>query len=92
MDEAEIGENSIIGALCFIKAKEVIPPRSMVVGNPSRIVKEVSDDMINWKSEGTKLYQSLAKEYNETLKECEPLTEIESSNFENDYDYKIWKK
>lgn len=92
MDEAEIGDNSIIGALCFIKAKEVIPPRSMVVGNPSRIIKEVSDDMIKWKSEGTKLYQSLAKEYNNYLTPCEPLTEVRSDTIETDFDYKIWKK
>lgn len=92
MDEAEIGDNSIIGALCFIKAKEVIPPRSMVVGNPSKIIKEVSDEMIKWKSEGTKLYQSLAKEYNNNLTPCEPLTEERSDSIETDFDYKIWKK
>lgn len=92
MDEAIIGDNSIIGALCFIKAKEIIPARSMVVGNPSKIIKEVSDEMINWKSEGTKLYQTLAKEYNEHLQECEPLRELNDDINEIGYDYKIWKK
>ena len=41
MDEVRIGENSIIGALTFIKAGEVIPAKSLVVGNPGKIVKEV---------------------------------------------------
>ena len=59
MDEVRIGDNSIIGALTFIKAGEVIPAKSLVVGNPGKVVKEVTDEMIAWKSKGTQLYQSL---------------------------------
>lgn len=76
MDDAEIGDESIIGALCFIKAKTKIPPRSLVVGNPGKIIKQVSDEMIAWKTKGTELYQSLPKDLYESLKECEPLREI----------------
>ena len=53
MDEVIIGDNSIIGALTFIKAGGNIPPRSLVVGNPGKVVKEVTDEMINWKTKGT---------------------------------------
>ncbi|MFM7757649.1 MAG: transferase hexapeptide repeat family protein, partial [Crocinitomicaceae bacterium] len=59
MDDVEIGDESIIGALSFVSANTVIPARSLVVGNPAKVVKEVSDEMIAWKTEGTKLYQSL---------------------------------
>lgn len=92
MDEVKIGANSIIGALCFIKSGEIIPEKSLVVGNPHKIVREVSDDMIAWKTEGTLLYQTLAKEYNEHLKPCEPLTVPNNSSGEIPFDYKRWSK
>lgn len=75
MDEVELGDECIVGALCFIKQGEKIPARSLVVGNPSKIIKQVSDEMIAWKTEGTKLYQQLPKQCFETLKTCEPLRE-----------------
>lgn len=75
MDEVELGDECIVGALCFIKQGEKIPARSLIVGNPSKIIKQVSEDMIAWKTEGTKLYQELPKQCFETLKPCEPLRE-----------------
>ncbi len=78
MDDVEVGENSIIGALCFVPANMNIPPKSLVVGNPAKIIKEVSDEMIAWKTEGTKLYQQLPGDCYQTLKECEPLREIDT--------------
>ena len=76
MDNVEIGDECIIGAMTFIKADEKIPARSLVVGNPARIVKQVSDEMIAWKTEGTALYQKLPSELFETLTPCEPLREM----------------
>ena len=76
MDDAEIGDESIIGAMSFVKAETVIPKRSLVVGNPAKVVKEVSDEMINWKTKGTKLYQQLPADCKESLKEVEPLREV----------------
>lgn len=75
MDEVELGDESIVGALCFIKQAERIPVRSLVVGNPAKIIKQVSDDMIAWKTEGTKLYQQLPQQCYDTLILCEPLRE-----------------
>jgi len=76
MDDVEIGDECIVGALTFIRAGEHFPARSMIVGSPARIVKTISDEMINWKSEGTRLYQQLPKDCKETLKQCEPLRAI----------------
>ena len=73
MDEVELGDECIVGALCFIKQGEKIPSRSLVVGNPSQIIKQVSDDMIAWKTEGTMLYQQLPRQCFDTLLPCEPL-------------------
>lgn len=92
MDDVSIGKESIIGALCFVPAKMEIPPRSLVVGNPAKIIKEVSDEMIAWKTEGTALYQQLPAQCNTTMKECEPFDEIEANRPNHESIYKIWKK
>ncbi|HEY8967679.1 MAG TPA: transferase hexapeptide repeat family protein, partial [Puia sp.] len=74
MDNVRLGEECIVGALTFIKAGMDIPRRSMVVGNPGVIIKEVSDEMIQWKAEGTALYQALPEELRTSWRECTPLT------------------
>lgn len=75
MDEAELGDECIVGALCFIKQGEKIPARSLVVGNPAKIIRQVSDEMVAWKTEGTRLYQQLPRQCFLTLQACEPLAE-----------------
>jgi phenylacetic acid degradation protein len=74
MDGAEIGENSIVAAMAFVKANEKIPPRSMVVGAPGRIIREVTDQELIWKTEGTRVYQDLTRRCLQSLKPAEPLT------------------
>ena len=76
MDDAEIGNECIVGAMAFIKAETKIPNRSLVVGNPAKVIKQVSDEMIAWKTKGTALYQQLPSNCHESLKEVEPLREI----------------
>ena len=76
MDDVELGDECIVGALSFLKAGMQIPARKMVVGNPAQIVKDVSDDLIGWKTKGTALYQQLPKDCFETMMEVEPLREI----------------
>ncbi|MBK9736006.1 MAG: transferase hexapeptide repeat family protein [Saprospiraceae bacterium] len=76
MDEAVIGDECIVGALTFVASSASFPSRSLIVGNPARIIKTVSDDMLNWKSEGTKLYQQLPDDCYQTLKPCEPLRNL----------------
>src|SRR5437773_583915 len=65
-----------VGALCFVPAGMVIPDRTVAVGNPAKIVKDVSDEMLRWKSEGTRLYQALPARLRAGLVECEPLREV----------------
>ena len=76
MDDAEVGDECIIGALSFVKAGMKIPNRKMVVGNPAALVKDISDEMIDWKTKGTALYQKLPKECYESLRAVEALREI----------------
>ena len=72
MDEVVIGEECIIGALTFIKAGEQRPRRSVVAGNPGKIIREVSDEMIQWKTEGTRLYQALPQDCFDSLRPVLP--------------------
>jgi phenylacetic acid degradation protein/carnitine operon protein CaiE len=92
MDDVTIEDECIIGALCFVPGKMTIPKRSVVVGNPAKIVKEVTNEMIAWKTKGTALYQALPKECYDTLKECEPLREIESDRPKQEAMFSTWKK
>lgn len=90
MDNAEIGDECILGALTFIKADSEIPPRSLVVGNPGRIIREVSDEMIEWKTKGTELYQQLPADLFETLRPCEPLRREPVTRPRQEVLYQTW--
>jgi phenylacetic acid degradation protein len=92
MDEVEIGDESIIGAMSFINANTKIPPRSLVVGNPAKIVKQVSDEMIAWKTKGTQLYQTLPKDCYDSLREVEPLREMPADRPSQESLYDTWNK
>jgi Carbonic anhydrases/acetyltransferases, isoleucine patch superfamily len=76
MDDAEIGDECIVGAMSFVKAETVFPKRKLIFGNPAKVIKEVSDEMIDWKTAGTKLYQQLPKDCHESLLEVAPLRSI----------------
>lgn len=91
MDNVELGDESIVGALTFIKEGEKIPARSVVVGNPGKIVKKVSNQLIEWKSEGTRLYQELPKQCDATLKPCRPLRKAPGKRNFDDVRYKNLK-
>ena len=91
MDEAEIGDESIIGALSFVPAKTIIAPRSLVVGNPAKTIKTVSDEMLAWKTKGTRLYQMLPQECYESLTPCEPLREIPSNRPKQESLFATWE-
>ena len=56
----------------FSKSEINVPNRKIIIGNPGKIIKDVSDEMLIWKTEGTKLYQKLPKNCFESLKECKP--------------------
>ncbi len=92
MDNVSIGEECIVGALCFVPAEMEIPRRKVVVGNPAKVVKDVSDDMIAWKTEGTRLYQQLPGLLHATLKACEPLREVPADRPTQTNSYKTWRE
>lgn len=97
MDNAEIGDECIVGAMSFIKEGEKIPGRSVVVGNPAKIVKAVSDDMLQWKTAGTAIYQALPEEMRKYWRPAEEGEQIPSAPEESEapetkkYNYRPWK-
>lgn len=76
MDDAVIGDECIVGAMAFVKANAVFEKRQLIVGNPAKAIKEVSEEMIGWKTKGTQLYQTLPADCHETMKAVEPLRKI----------------
>lgn len=92
MDNAVIGDGSIIGAMSFVKANTMIPERSLVVGNPCKIVKKVSDEMLEWKTKGTRLYQTLPIDCFKYMRETKPLTKVPDNRPEQENLYKTWNE
>jgi phenylacetic acid degradation protein len=90
MDNAVVGAGCIVGALCFVPSKMEIPSRKVVVGNPARIVKDVSDEMLAWKTQGTALYQSLPRQLHATLEPVEPLRELPDDRRAQEQVYRTW--
>ncbi len=92
MDNVILGDECIVGALSFIKADDIFETRSLIVGNPAKKIKEVTDEMIKWKTAGTALYQQLPKDMFETWKVCEPLRTVPENMHPQSANYKTWNE
>ena len=90
MDNVVLEDECIVGALSFIKTDEQFEKRSLIVGNPGKKIKDVSDEMIEWKTKGTALYQQLPAEMHTHWKICEPLTVMPEDRKIEYPDYKPW--
>ena len=76
-DNAEVGEEAVVAALAFVKAEQKIPPRSLAAGIPARILRELSDQELRWKTDNMYIYQDLAKRSATTMREVEALSAVE---------------
>ena len=63
LDGAVIGEGSIIGAGALVGENKIIPPRSLVVGVPGKVVREVSDEQFEGILKNAELYVHEGKMY-----------------------------
>ncbi len=77
-DNAVIGESAVVAALAFVKAGMIVPDRTLVAGVPARIVRELTDDEIAWKVEGTQSYQELTRRSLATMRATSPLSALEA--------------
>ncbi len=78
MDGVELGAESIVGAQAFVRGEMVIPPRSMVVGSPAKVIRAVTENEVAWKTRGTAEYQELARACRAGLTPVEPLKAVEA--------------
>ena len=92
MDHVEIGDDSIIGAMSLLTEGSKIGTRKVVVGNPAKEIKDVSDEMLTWKKEGTAIYNSLPTEYQKTMKEVKTSSKKSPVKKKQKGSYKTWKK
>ena len=90
MDNVVLDEECIVGAMSFVKAEEHFASRSLIAGNPAKIIKQVSDEMIAWKTKGTALYQQLPKEMQEFWEPCEPLRSVPVDQPKQETLYSNW--
>jgi phenylacetic acid degradation protein len=85
MDKAVVGMESIVAAMSFVKAGMVIPPRSMVMGTPAKVVRALTEDEVRWTSFGTTQYHELTVRSLETMREVEALSEVEADRRRIDF-------
>lgn len=79
LDNAEIGPECLIAALSLVKSDTIVPARSLVAGNPAKIVKTFEPHQVTWKNDGNGEYQRLAREALTDFIEVEPLTHVEDN-------------
>ena len=90
MDNVDLGEECVVGALSIVKAGTIVPRRSLIVGNPAKVVKQLDDEFFAWKTKGTKLYQTLPEDCRKYMKPCEPLREMPTDRPAQESLYKTW--
>lgn len=78
MDEVVIGEESIVGAMSFVRHGFTCPPRSLVVGAPAKILRHLEHREVDWKKRGTEEYVALAKR---SLGGLQPVTPLDRDDF-----------
>jgi phenylacetic acid degradation protein len=78
-DNAVIGESAIVAAMAFVKAGFVVPPRMLVAGVPGKLIRELTDQELAWKIEGTKSYQELTRRSLATMTATAPLAAPEAN-------------
>jgi len=92
MDDVQVGEGCIIGALAFLKAQSIWAPRCIVAGNPAEVIGEVTDAMLAHKVEGTALYQELPEDFRKHLRECAPLDSAPDERPESFPKFETWQR
>ena len=78
LDNAVIGAENLVAALSLVKSDMVTPERSLVVGNPAKVVKTFEPHQVTWRNNGEGEYQKLARAALTDLVEATPLSEADA--------------
>ena len=79
MDEAEVGPRAIVAACAFVPAGMRVTEQTLVAGVPARVVRQLTDEEVEWKLTGTETYQDLTRRCLASLKEVDPLDQVEDN-------------
>jgi gamma-carbonic anhydrase len=63
LDGCVIGEESILGAGSLVAPRGIVPPRSLAIGRPARVVRALTDEDIASVLEARTLYMEYARQY-----------------------------
>jgi phenylacetic acid degradation protein len=61
LDNAVIGDENLVAALALVRSDTVTPPRSLVAGNPAKVVRSFEPHQVTWRNDGQGEYQKLAR-------------------------------
>lgn len=77
LDNAVIGAENLVAALSLVRSDTVTPDRSLVAGNPAKVVKTFEPHQVTWRNDGDGEYQRLAHAALTEFVEVTPLTAAE---------------
>ena len=63
LDGAVIGQSSIVGANSLVTANKVFPPKSLIIGSPAKVIRELSDDEVENLFKHANHYVALKNKY-----------------------------
>ena len=64
LDGAVIGEESIVGAGSLVTKNKTFPPRSLIMGSPAKVIRELSDEEVKELYDSAHRYVEFKKDYN----------------------------
>jgi len=67
-DGCEVGSGSFIGAGSLLTPGTVVPANKLALGNPARVIKDVSEQQKKFTNIAVQLYQGLCERYQTTIK------------------------
>lgn len=92
MDGAVVGAHSIVAAHSLVASQQKIPARTLALGSPAKVLRELGDDEVNWKSLGTDGYIALTQRCLATMRPVEPLDSVEPNRKRMTIDGRIQPK
>ncbi|MEO0031075.1 MAG: hypothetical protein RIS94_833 [Pseudomonadota bacterium] len=78
LDAAVIGPENLVAALSLVKSETVTAPRSLLAGNPAKVVRTFEPHQVTWRNDGHGEYQRLTREALIDFVETEPLRVVEA--------------
>jgi len=63
LDGAVIGKESIVGAGALVTGGKVFPPRSLIIGSPAKVVRQLTDEEVEELYASARRYVAFKNDY-----------------------------